>query len=368
MPRIRSVPRVRVAAPVLATLVALLSLTACGDDGVSPLPSEWIAADSTIRAAVNGAGVPGLSVSVYDASDRLVFSRTYGDFATDRRVAVASASKMITGLVMFALIDQGLLTLDDRLADVLGWGGEPRMVTLRHLLSFTSGFEPSDPCTLVAAITLEACTDQIKAVAFATAIGAEFNYGSTHLQVAARMAEVVTGKPWNQVFRETVADPLGLPAGVGYYTLPRLAIGTTNPLAAGGLRASMQDYAKMLAVVFHSGTYGGVRINNASLFQQQRVDQYPAALIRFSPMAATGRAYRYGLTTWLECNAPASGCASISSPGAFGFTPWLDRDAGYYAIIGMELSGLDGGVAAFSVDLQDALRPAIIAGLAGSPR
>lgn len=366
MPRSRAIHRSL--STTLLTIAALMSAASCGDGSISPLPSQWIAADSTIRAAVNSAAIPGLGVSVYDASDRLVFSRMYGDFAPDRRVAVASASKMITGLVLFSLIDQGRLTLDSRIADVLGWGGEPRMVTLRHLLSFTSGFVSSDPCTFVATITLEACTDQIKTVAFASAIGAEFDYGSTHLQVAARMAEVVTGKPWNQVFRETIADPLGLPAGVEYFTLPRLAIGTTNPLAAGGLRASMQDYAKMLAVVYHNGTHGGVAIGNSSLFQQQRVDQYPAALIRFSPMTATGRAYRYGLTAWLECDTPASGCASISSPGAFGFTPWLDRDAGYYAIIGMELAGLDGGVAAFSVDLQDALRPAIIAGLAGSGR
>ncbi|ADO71673.1 hypothetical protein [Stigmatella aurantiaca] len=48
------------------------------------------------------------------------------------------------------------------------------------------------------------------------------------------------------------------------------------------------------------------------------------------------------------------GCSSISSPGAFGWTPWVDRDAGYYAILGMQLSSGDatGGVVAFSVDLE----------------
>ena len=29
---------------------------------------------------------------------------------------------------------------------------------------------------------------------------------------------------------------------------------------------------------------------------------------------------------WLECPPPAVNCAVLSSPGAFGFTPWLDRD------------------------------------------
>ena len=40
----------------------------------------------------------------------------------------------------------------------------------------------------------------------------------------------------------------------------------------------------------------------------------------------------------LAISTPATGCSSISSPGAFGFTPWLDRITGYYAILGMEIS------------------------------
>ena len=43
----------------------------------------------------------------------------------------------------------------------------------------------------------------------------------------------------------------------------------------------------------------------------------------------------------------------ISSAGAFGFTPWLDRSAGYYATIAMERT--DGRATRFSVRLQQAL-------------
>jgi hypothetical protein len=61
------------------------------------------------------------------------------------------------------------------------------------------------------------------------------------------------------------------------------------------------------------------------------------------------------------CGTPAAGCAVLSSPGAFGFTPWLDRAAGYYAILGMELDrgAVENGVVDFAVRLQQELEPLI---------
>jgi hypothetical protein len=52
-------------------------------------------------------------------------------------------------------------------------------------------------------------------------------------------------------------------------------------------------------------------------------------------------------------------CEQLSSPGAFGFTPWLDRDVGYYAILGMEVSESNNGVVSFSVSLAQQLKPLI---------
>jgi hypothetical protein len=66
------------------------------------------------------------------------------------------------------------------------------------------------------------------------------------------------------------------------------------------------------------------------------------------------------LTAWLECSTPATGCATISSPGAFGFSPWLDREAGYYAIIGMEIPNSDVG---FLAEFRQELKPLIEAAL-----
>ena len=134
---------------------------------------------------------------------------------------------------------------------------------------------------------------------------------------------------------------------------------------AGGFYASMNDYVPLLAVAFHRGQYRGERFIAANLVDEMGRAPNPNASVGTSPMARFATPpFRYGLAAWLECATPtafASGCNSQSSPGAFGFTPWFDRDAGYYAMIGMYQLGraTDTRVFEFSATLAQQLKPAI---------
>lgn len=347
------------------SLTAVLWLCACGGGSGSeppndpPVISPFAEVDRLAEATFTRQGLSGMGLAVYDRNDRKVFEKMYGDFAPDRRIAVASASKLVSGLVLFRLVEQGYLSLDSTTAEILGWTAPQGAITLRHLLSFTSGLEPSAPCTLLPGLALADCVAQISTGTPVAPPGTRFDYGSTHLQVAARMAEVVTGDTWDGVFSRQLLQPLGLPADMRYYTAPRQAIGTTNPLIAGGLRATMDEYARALSVVFHRGTYQGQRLVAPELFDAQGREPYPGVVIGNSPMTAIAYDFRYGLTAWLECDTPAAGCNVLSSPGAFGWTPWIDRDGGYYAIIGMEVADAREGVVNFSVTLAQELKPAI---------
>ena len=141
------------------------------------------------------------------------FEKMYGTFAPDQRIAIASASKMVAGLTIMRLVDQGFLTLDSTTADVLGWSGPQGAITLRQLLSFTSGLPREAPCTLLQNITLADCVDAISSMTLVAAPGTRFDYGSTHLHVAARMAEVVTGAAWADIFRGAAENAAGPGAG-----------------------------------------------------------------------------------------------------------------------------------------------------------
>jgi CubicO group peptidase (beta-lactamase class C family) len=362
------------------SLFLVTSTSACGggegagdggpDAGPAPdapseaAPGAWSHVEDALARAAAAAG-PGAAfgLTVWDAADRRVFERMVGGFTPDRRVAVASASKLISGLVLFDAVRRGELSLDATTGAVLGWTGANAGITLRHLLSFTSGLGREALCTVNPLVTLATCVERIRDAPVVAAPGARFDYGSTHLHVAARMAEVASGKPWAQLFDETLRVPLGLPAEVAYFTAPKQATGVMNPLIAGGLRASMNEYAPMLALVFHYGSFGGRMVGTRALFLDQAREPFPDVVVGQSPVADIGLSARYGLTAWLMCDTPAAGCASLSSPGAFGFTPWLDHEAGYYAILGMELprDTADSGVVAFAVNLQQELAPLVAA-------
>jgi CubicO group peptidase (beta-lactamase class C family) len=318
--------------------------------------------DAAAQAAYEAQKVPGMGVAIYDRSGTLVFQKMYGDFSADRRVAIASASKMVAGAVLFRLIDAGYLSLDSTTAEVLGWSGDTGAITLRHLLSFTSGLPPEQLCTIQVNIDLADCVEVIEQQSLIAPPGTLFEYGSTHLHVAARMAEVQVGAAWNDIFRTQLAEPLNLP-GIEFYTYPKQGEGTTNPLIAGGMRASMNEYARILQLVFDKGTWQGATLIDPRRFELQTREPYPDATVGNTPRAQLTDSSHYGLTAWLECATPAQGCEQLSSPGAFGFTPWLDREAGYFAILGMELDRSDSGVVGFAVDLKQKLAPLIVEAL-----
>jgi serine-type D-Ala-D-Ala carboxypeptidase/endopeptidase len=337
------------------------------DGGTADAADPFAEVDRIAREHAPAVGPFGLAIYLpgpAGAEDRLVFQRMYGDFAPGRRVAVASASKMVAGLVLFRLITDGRLRLDSTTGEVLGWTGPKAAIALRHLLSFTSGLPPDAICTLLSNVSLQDCVVQIERLDPVAAPGARFDYGSTHLHVAGRMAEVAGGKAWADLFSEQIRDPLGLPPQVAFYTLPMQGVGTQNPLIAGGLQASMDEYARLLGLVFRRGLLGTRRLLRDDLFSEQARAPYPAAVIGESPARQVGYDYRYGLTAWLECATPAEGCAVISSPGAFGWTPWLDRAAGYYAMIGTLDGKSQGKVVKASMDAAAALKPAITRALA----
>ena len=352
---------------IAAAVAASLSLSACGggdgsgDNGGSSGSTStdaFAAVDDAARTAFEAERISGMGLTIYDSHGTKVFEHMYGDFSPDQRMVIASASKLVSGVTLFRLIDQGYLSLDSTTGQVLGWTGDEGAITLRELMSFTSGLQPENHCTYQSDVTLSACVQTISQSALAAAPGTRFDYGSTHLAVAGRMAEVVTGKSWNEIFAAQLRDPLSLANDLVYYANPLKGTGTDNGLLAGGLRMSMNEYEHVLHFVFDKGVWNGAPLLAPTLFDTQTVTPYPNAVIGTSP-SETG--VRYGLTAWLECSTPATGCSTISSPGVFGFTPWLDRSTGYYAILGME--DRDNRRTHFGADLEQQLKPLIVEAL-----
>ncbi len=328
-------------------------------------PIDTTALQALLDAALEIAppGVDGITLVVHDANDERVIELFAGDLATDKRMPVASASKYVSALVLMRLIDAGILDPEDTPGDVLGWQGPVAEATLDQLAAFVSGLPGEHLGSLNPVMTLDECVATLDMVEPVGAPGELFAYGSAHLATAASMAQALSGKPWATLFDEEVKAPLGIESEeVKYYTVPfeDSGIGEINPLAAGGLVISIDEYIPILAALFHRGVAGDETIVDPLLMERFFRNDYPDA----TPDEPGIGPYSFG--SWLFCGPGIHMCDVVSSPGAFGFTPWVyDRpgEEPYYAILGMRAD--DGDGAPFSVGVVIELMPLIQAALTG---
>ena len=134
------------------------------------------------------------------------------------RFRIASISKLITGTVALQLVADGTLTLDDPVGELLGdqlgvdvTGRPPAGITVRHLLSHTSGF--SEFYDTFFSRRVESCRE---AAARGLDAGVQFDPGTTYeysqmnFCLLSILIETVTGKPYETVVRERLLAPLGI--------------------------------------------------------------------------------------------------------------------------------------------------------------
>ncbi|TNE88083.1 MAG: class A beta-lactamase-related serine hydrolase [Deltaproteobacteria bacterium] len=304
------------------------------------------------------AGVEGLLLVVHADDGRRLFTLRSGQIETTDRLAMASASKLVSSLVFLRLVEEGALALDDTAGDVLGWTGDHGAITADALGAFASGLPGDAPCTLELQTPLADCVATFPSLALLGAPGEVFDYGPTHQHALAAMAQARTGETWAQLFDTRLASPLGLADDeLRYVTYPQAGLGQVNPLVAGGLLATVDEYAEILGLFYRRGELDGRAHIAGELVDRMGRNAYPDATLANSPMALYGYDARYGFGAWLECPDAPETCAIVSSPGAFGTTPWVEREHGYYAILAMEASTT--GAAGFSMGLTVQLRPLI---------
>ncbi|HEX3313352.1 MAG TPA: serine hydrolase domain-containing protein, partial [Gemmataceae bacterium] len=143
---------------------------------------------------------------------------------------IASMTKMFAGASVMMLVDEGKLSLDDpvtkHIPQLSKWMVveekdsaqillKPlvRPVTLRHLLSHTSGLAGSSELNQVAGA--DSTPLKVRALSSVTGPllaqpGDKYAYGTQSMNIAARVVEIVSGMPYEEVLQKRFFDPLGM--------------------------------------------------------------------------------------------------------------------------------------------------------------
>ncbi|WP_199565667.1 serine hydrolase domain-containing protein [Spongiactinospora rosea] len=140
---------------------------------------------------------------------------------------IGSITKVWTATVAMALVDAGVLTLDEPIASVfpglrLADDGLAKSVTLRHLLSHTSGIDGDVfDDTGRGGDCLEKYVALLDGVAAIHTLGATMSYCNSGFPLLGLIQERLTGLQWDELMRERLFRPLGLTHTV---TLPEEAL------------------------------------------------------------------------------------------------------------------------------------------------
>ncbi|MGE0142920.1 MAG: serine hydrolase domain-containing protein [Planctomycetota bacterium] len=292
---------------------------------------DFRAIDAQMQAVVASAARSGASLSIARDGE-LLLRRSYGGFDETTQVAIASATKWLSGAVIMALVDDGVLDLDAPVSRYLPqFTGQKGTMTVRQMFSHTSGLPGNDPIISNDRITLAQAVDHIAAnVALRAAPGAEFFYGGVSMHVAGRVAEVVSGMDWASLFVAKIAGPLQMNA------TDYLGLGSaSNPRIAGGARSTLGDYENFMAMIQSRGVFRGRRVLSAAAVDTMVQDQTRGAIpVSVPPTLDVFRGY--GIGCWMERIDNAGVSLEISSPGAFGFSGFLDLERGTHGVFMVE--------------------------------
>jgi CubicO group peptidase (beta-lactamase class C family) len=288
-----------------------------------------------LDAGYRSLDLPGCSMLVW-RKGVILYERYFGTYTAETDVPIASSSKWLSAAVLMTLVDEGRIALDAPISTYLPqFTGVKGQMKIRQMFSHTSGLVDPGEREWNYTITMAEYADRMaREGRMAAEPGAEFRYGSASMQVVGAVAEKVTGKAWNDLFLERIAKPCDMPKT----TFAKVAA-NTNPMLAGGAWSSLPDYTHYMEMIAGRGVYRGRRvISEASVREMQR-DQSGAAPMKAASNDRMGRASHYGLGEWLDVQAPDGRPIQVSSPGAFGFRPWLNLDRGLFGVFMMRRAG-----------------------------
>ena len=178
--------------------------------------------DATVQQASTSTGVPSASIAIVQGGT-IVYLQAYGAGRIEphtaalpsMRYSIGSISKQFTATAVLLLAEQGKLSLDDpvsRFVPNLTRGNE---VTIRELLSHTSGYQdywPQDyvPPFMLQPITGDSILDQWARKPLDFDPGTQWQYSNTNFVIAGLLVEKASGEPLLQFLNEHIFTPLGM--------------------------------------------------------------------------------------------------------------------------------------------------------------
>lgn len=154
----------------------------------------------------------GLALVEYKG--KVVLKKGYGLSGVNKTTSpdgisrIASLSKSFTASSVMKLIEEGKISLDDKLTKYIPDFPRGDEITVHMLLSHTAGFNSN--FTRGEGTTLEDTVNEIKTKPLRFEPGTTFNYSNQGYVLLAYIVQLVSGESYGQYIQQTFLDPLNM--------------------------------------------------------------------------------------------------------------------------------------------------------------
>jgi D-alanyl-D-alanine carboxypeptidase len=178
--------------------------------------------DAIAQDVLQKTGVPSASVAVVK-DGKIVYKQAYGSAkldsktpaTTSMRYSIGSISKQFTATAVLLLQEQGKLSLDDKVSKYFPDLTRANEISVRQLLSMTSGYQDFWPQDYVMPEMLgttnpQHILDKWAKIPLDFEPGTKWQYSNTNYAIAGLIIKKITGMDYFQYLGQKVFQPLGL--------------------------------------------------------------------------------------------------------------------------------------------------------------
>jgi len=233
-------------------IASAFSITIARSADTPPFPTSQL--DQQISATLAAYGAPSVSLAIVQ-NGALAYAKAFGyanlaeqrTAGTSTRYAVGSISKQFTVAAILLAQEQGKLSLDDKVGKYLPQLTRANEISIRQLLSHTSGYEDFAPQDYIIPewakpTTPEAIMDHWAKIPLDFDPGTRWQYSNTNYTIAGKILEKATGQDLMAFLQQHILTPLDMksagdcdaksPQDASAYT--RFAMSPPRPVAREG--------------------------------------------------------------------------------------------------------------------------------------
>ena len=277
--------------PSLLIVLAATAGPAQAVDTINPALKSKI--DRIASEVMQQRGFPSASVAIVQGG-KIVYTQAYGRArldpslraTPDMRYSIGSISKQFAATAILLLQQQGKLSLDDPVGKYVSGLTRGNEVTIREILSHTSGYQDYAPEDYPVASQLGPVTPRQILDTWATkpldfAPGTEWQYSNTNYVIAGLIIEKVSGQKLFDFLAEHIFHPLGMKSAwdsdekhltsTDAAPYMRNALGPLRPVPNGG--EGWMFAAGELAMTAHDVALWDISLMQRSILKPASYDQ-----------------------------------------------------------------------------------------------